>query len=108
VLLDEPFRGLDRTTRSALLAEVRARWPDATLLCATHDVAATASFDRVVIIDNGRVVEDGTPAALAADYTSHFRAMLDAEEAAQALLFGATGWRHLRISEGLVVEEHQA
>jgi ATP-binding cassette subfamily B protein len=105
VLLDEPFRGLDRTARSALLAEVRGRWPDATLLCATHDVAATASFDRVVVVEDGQVVEDGPPADLAADRTSRYRAMLDAEEAAQAMLFRATGWRHLRITDGRMVEE---
>jgi len=35
VLLDEPFRGLDRETRRRLLARIRARWVDATLLAAT-------------------------------------------------------------------------
>jgi len=105
VVLDEPFRGLDRATRSGLLTEVHARWSDATLLCATHDVAATVSFERVVVVDGGRVVEDGPPAALAADATSRYRALLDADHAAQALLFKAAGWRHVRITDGRLSEE---
>jgi ABC-type transport system involved in cytochrome bd biosynthesis fused ATPase/permease subunit len=35
-LLDEPFRGLDRSTRRRLLARARAHWQDATLLCVTR------------------------------------------------------------------------
>lgn len=66
VLLDEPFRGLDRPRRRRLLSRVRDRWRDATLVCVTHDLAETAGFDRVVVIDGGRVVEDGPPAALRA------------------------------------------
>jgi ATP-binding cassette subfamily B protein len=105
VVLDEPFRGLDRATRSDLLAKAHARWPDSTLLCATHDVAATMTFRRVVVVDGGRVVEDGPPAALAADATSRYRALLDADHAAQELLFGAAGWRHVRIADGRLSEE---
>jgi ATP-binding cassette subfamily B protein len=104
VLLDEPFRGLDRATRTRLLTEVRARWPDATLLCATHDVAATAGFDRVVVVDGGRVVEDGSPTALAVVGSSRYGALVAADRAAHALLFDAAGWRHLHIADGRVVE----
>ncbi len=66
VLLDEPFRGLDRPRRRRLLERVRRRWADATVICVTHDLAETAGFDRVVVIDGGRVVEDGPPAELKA------------------------------------------
>ena len=59
VMLDEPFRGLPRDRRSVLMARARARWRDATLLCVTHDIAETADFPRVLVVDGGRVVEDG-------------------------------------------------
>jgi ABC-type bacteriocin/lantibiotic exporter with double-glycine peptidase domain len=77
-LLDEPFRGLDRTQRGKLLVQVRRWWQDATLLCVTHDVAETRSFDRVLVIEHGRIVEDGPPAQLAA-VDSRYRELLDAE-----------------------------
>src|SRR6185295_18243035 len=37
VVLDEPFRGLDREARGRLLAGARAHWRASTLLCVTHD-----------------------------------------------------------------------
>jgi ATP-binding cassette subfamily B protein len=49
VILDEPFRGLDREHRRALLAAARRAWADATLLCITHDVGETLAFDRVLV-----------------------------------------------------------
>src|SRR5205823_46301 len=38
VLLDEPFRGLDREKRCELLARAREYWRGSTLLCITHDI----------------------------------------------------------------------
>lgn len=67
VLLDEPFRGLDREQRHRHLAHARQSWKGATLLCITHDVAETQSFDRVVVIENGCLVEDGPPGPVGRD-----------------------------------------
>src|SRR6266498_5440991 len=64
VILDEPFRGLDRTTRQRLLTNVRRYWQDTTLLCITHDVGETQSFARVVVIEAGQIVEDAPPDVL--------------------------------------------
>lgn len=80
VILDEPFRGLDRVQRSLLLQRACAWWCNATLICITHDISETEQFERVVVMAQGRIVEDGTPQALAAQPTSHYRAMLDDEE----------------------------
>ena len=104
VVLDEPFRGLDRPTRQALLAVARERWATATLLCATHDVGETSSFDRVLVVDGGRVVEDGTPADLAARADSRYAALLAAEDAVRAALWEDPTWRRLRLDDGRVRE----
>lgn len=104
VVLDEPYRGLERPVRARLLAEARRYWRDATLLCATHDVAQTPAFDRVLVIEGGRVVEDGVPADLLADPNSRYRALLDAQESARALFFGRDGWRRWRLDRGGVTE----
>ena len=61
VLLDEAFRGLPEDEGRALLASCRASWAHATLLCVTHDLAAARTFARVLVIEDGRVVEDGRP-----------------------------------------------
>ncbi len=46
VILDEPFRGLDRAQRHELLRRARLRWTHATLLCVTHDIGETLDFPR--------------------------------------------------------------
>jgi ABC-type bacteriocin/lantibiotic exporter with double-glycine peptidase domain len=110
-LLDEPFRGLDRTQRGKLLAEVRQWWQGATLLCVTHDIAETRSFDRVLVVENGRIVEDGAPAALGRT-NSRYRELLDAETDVHRRIWSGKQWRHLRAENGKVTssatEEVQA
>jgi len=104
VLLDEPFRGLDRNLRHELLERARAHWRDATLVCVTHDIAETKAFSRVIVIDGGRIAESGDPTELAAVTGSLYRALLDAEAQSDAL-WADPIWRRLTIgSDGLVSE----
>ncbi len=104
VILDEPFRGLDREKRRELLTRARIRWKDATLLCITHDVRETLSFARVLVIEGGRLVEDGDPKLLAEDPSSRYRALLDAEDALREGLWSAAAWRRLRLEGGRLRE----
>jgi ATP-binding cassette subfamily B protein len=99
VVLDEAFRGLERPRRLAMLERARARWKGATLLCVTHDVAHTLGFDRVLVMADGRIAEDGGPTALAAQAGSRYRALLEAEWRVQARLHGAQ-WRQLVVAHG--------
>lgn len=99
VLLDEPFRGLDRTQRGALLAEARVWWQGKTLLCVTHDVSQTLDFDRVLVVEDGRIVEDAAPLALAAR-ASRYRELLDAEQRVREGLWTDASWRRLRLDGG--------
>lgn len=100
VLLDEPFRGLDRATRSRLLRRVRERHAAATLLCVTHDVRDTLTFPRVLVIDGGRIVEDGVPATLAGQ-DSRYAAMIAAAERVDVEVWGE-GWQRIDVADGAV------
>ena len=104
-ILDEPFRGLDRQRRRELLARARERWRDCTLLCITHDVDETRAFDRVIVIERGRVVEDGSPAVLAKSRTSRYTQLLDAEAEVRTGMWASGMWRRLRVESGKLVEE---
>jgi ATP-binding cassette subfamily B protein len=97
VILDEPFRGLERDRRRRLLERARAYWRGSTLLCITHDVGETLSFERVVVVDGGRVVEDGRPAELASDSGSRYAALLAAEEEVRTGMWSGGEWRRLRL-----------
>ena len=101
-ILDEPFRGLDREQRRELLRKVRCLWRDVTLFCITHDLTETSAFDRVLVIEGGRIVEDGHPAALAATPVSRYRALLNAEHAVQISGWSRTPWRRLRLENGAI------
>jgi ATP-binding cassette subfamily B protein len=103
VILDEPFRGLDRDKRRLLLERARRRWHEATLLCITHDVGETLPFQRVLVLDSGRLVEDGAPALLAGAATSRYRILLDAENQVRTDLWSNSAWRHLRLESGRVI-----
>jgi ABC-type multidrug transport system fused ATPase/permease subunit len=104
VILDEPFRGLDRETRRELLGRARRFWRGATLHCLSHDVAESLDFERVLVIEGGRVTEDGPPTLLAADPDSHFRALLDAEDALRREIWASPRWRRLRMNAGYLTE----
>jgi ABC-type bacteriocin/lantibiotic exporter with double-glycine peptidase domain len=105
VILDEPFRGLTRDQRHALLARARARWAGATLLCVTHDIDETRAFPRVLVVADGRVVEDAPPAELAARAGSRYAALVEADMRVRraAWTSGAIAWRRLTMQAGRVV-----
>ncbi len=100
VILDEPFRGLDRAQRRCLLAHARWHWHAATLLCITHDVGETLAFERVLVMEDGRLIEDGAPAALAADTCSRYHALLASEASLRAMFRSSDAWRVQRLEGG--------
>lgn len=104
-ILDEPFRGLGREQRRELLTRARRFWKEATLICITHDVGETRSFPRVLVIEGGRLVEDGVPAELAALPGSRYRSMLDADRMVREGMWSDSGWRKIRLQEGITEEQ---
>ena len=69
LVLDEPTTGVDPLSRRqfwTLVSEIRASRPGMTVIVATAYMEEAAGFDRVVAIDDGRVIADGTPAELLA------------------------------------------
>jgi molybdate transport system ATP-binding protein len=75
LLLDEPLSALDARTRAGAARELAAvlRHSEAPALLVTHDFAEAAQLgDRVGIIDQGQVVQQGTPSELAAAPRSAF------------------------------------
>jgi ABC-type bacteriocin/lantibiotic exporter with double-glycine peptidase domain len=104
VILDEPFRGLAREQRAALLARARRRWSDATLLCVTHDIGETERFARVLVVADGQIVEDGAPDVLRAQPGSRYATLLAAEQRVRTSSWSAAAWRRLRLERGRLGE----
>ncbi|MBI1849401.1 MAG: ATP-binding cassette domain-containing protein [Planctomycetes bacterium] len=106
-ILDEPFRGLDVDRRRELLARCRTEWRDATLLCVTHDLDRALAFDRVVVVEDGRIVETVSPKSLAGRADSVFAAMLRADTERRVDFESEAAWRRLRLERGALVERHE-
>lgn len=104
VLLDEPLRGLDRNARRSQLSRARAHWQGSTLLCVTHDVDAALGFDRVLVIEAGRVIEDDDPAVLSRRTSSRFSALLRADDELHRTGWSDPLWRHLVMERGRLHE----
>jgi len=65
VILDEPTASLDETTERAFIARFGAWSEGRTVVVATHRMRALDLVNRIIVIDNGRVVlDDGKDAAL--------------------------------------------
>ena len=71
LILDDPFSAVDVQTEAQIIAGLRealgARAPaaqQATIVLCSHRLAAFPLADRVVVLDRGRIVEQGTHAAL--------------------------------------------
>lgn len=103
-VLDEPTRGLGKENRRRMLATTRRHFANATLVCVTHDVDETLDFDRVLVIERGRIVEQGPPRTLLSATHSRYRDLLEEEAAVGRELWGHSKWRRLRLHGGTLTE----
>lgn len=66
LVLDEPTNGLDADSAQRVLEPLRRLARTRTTLLISHDLDLAADADRVVVVDGGRVVEQGPHAQLLA------------------------------------------
>ncbi|MGE5138086.1 MAG: thiol reductant ABC exporter subunit CydC [Rudaea sp.] len=60
LVLDEPTANLDAITEGALLDEVQDLFRDRTMLLVTHRLVGLERMDRIIVLDHGRLVDEGT------------------------------------------------
>ena len=102
LLLDEPLSALDARTRLTVRAELRRHLADygGSTVLVTHDpVDAMALADRVVVVEDGSVVQAGTPAAV----SRHPRTDYVARLVGLSLLPGTAEGATVRLDAGGVV-----
>lgn len=82
LILDEPTTGLDPQTRSSVWSVVRTlqRNEKMTVFLTTHYMEEAADADNVIIIDQGRIVAEGTPHELKNRYTGDFITLYGVDE----------------------------
>jgi ABC-type multidrug transport system fused ATPase/permease subunit len=75
IIMDDPLSAVDTETERILLATLREGLHSRTVLVATQRLSTVAIADRAVVLRDGRVSEQGSPAELAAaggDFTALF------------------------------------
>ncbi|KAJ4151391.1 hypothetical protein LMH87_012093 [Akanthomyces muscarius] len=84
VVMDEATSAVDADADAAIQRALR-EMTATTLLVVAHRLATVADFDRLLVLDDGRLVESGSPAAL---YRANgaFTKMVDASADKEALL----------------------
>ncbi len=60
LLLDDVLASLDAKTGRGILEEIREWGKDLTLLFISHNLAVAQQADRILVIDQGQIVEEGT------------------------------------------------
>ncbi len=66
LILDEPMRGLDAESEVKIRQALRRLMAGKTCLLITHDLTATAAADQILVLEEGRIIERGTPEELSA------------------------------------------
>ncbi|KFX93901.1 hypothetical protein O988_06581 [Pseudogymnoascus sp. VKM F-3808] len=75
--LDEFTSNVDIDTDKAMQKIIREDFGDRTILAVAHRLDTILDFDRIVVLDKGRVVEDGSPSELLSR-DSAFKVLYDA------------------------------
>ncbi|HFP9199041.1 TPA: cysteine/glutathione ABC transporter ATP-binding protein/permease CydC [Raoultella ornithinolytica] len=73
MLLDELTEGLDATTESQILDLLAEVMREKTVLMVTHRLRGLARFNRIIVMDNGKIIEQGSHAELLAEQGRYYQ-----------------------------------
>ena len=82
LILDEPTSALDPETESYLVDALEEAAKDKLVLVIAHRLSTVARADQVVFLEEGRVVEQGSPAELLSRPDGRYRAFVELQASA--------------------------
>ncbi|CAD6587814.1 MAG: hypothetical protein CYPHOPRED_004148, partial [Cyphobasidiales sp. Tagirdzhanova-0007] len=78
ILMDEATSSVDYETDTLITATIAEEFKHSSLLVIAHRLRTVIGFDKILVLDIGRVVEFDSPAKLIADSNSRFHALCKA------------------------------
>lgn len=77
LVLDEATSNVDAETDAAMQALLRSEFKHQTIISVVHKLQSVLDFDRVILLENGRIVESGNPRELLDTLGSAFLALYE-------------------------------
>ena len=106
LVLDEATSALDPVTEAAVTAALMAQVGRRTIVAVTHRLQTVRDYDLIYVLEDGRVIQQGTHATLVADAGGRYREMWDKQH---GLVVDAEG-AHMSLEPSatdLVVRRHR-
>lgn len=82
-MIDEATSSVDHVADARIQDTIRRRFASRTLLVIAHRIRTALPYDRICVIDKGRVVEFDTPRVLW-ERNGHFRKLCDESKITRA------------------------
>ncbi|KAI8618185.1 P-loop containing nucleoside triphosphate hydrolase protein [Chytriomyces sp. MP71] len=76
ILIDEATASVDLATDDFIQKAIRTNFSSATIMTIAHRLSTIADYDKILVMDAGKVVEFGSPIDLLRDDASHFSMMV--------------------------------
>ena len=86
LVLDDALASVDNNTAAAILSSIREQ-RDRTILMVSHQLSAAAACDRVLVLDDGRLVQQGRHQELLAE-PGTYRRLWERQKAEEQLQVG--------------------
>ncbi|KAJ5178366.1 ABC transporter integral membrane type 1 [Penicillium coprophilum] len=80
LILDEPTSSLDAETDARVQKVIRQEFQNCTIIMVAHRVHTMLDFDRVVVLESGRIIEEGHPSELLANKDGAFSSLRHLEQ----------------------------
>ncbi|KAJ7717861.1 ABC protein [Mycena metata] len=77
VILDEATASVDLETDKKIQRTIQTQFKDRTLICIAHRLRTIISYDRILVLDAGKVAEFDTPLTLFSKEEGLFRSLCD-------------------------------
>lgn len=77
LILDEPSANVDSQTDELIQQTIRSKFADCTIFTIAHRLNTIIDYDRVLVIDGGRLVELDSPYNLLMKSSGYFKEMVE-------------------------------
>ncbi|KAI9599633.1 P-loop containing nucleoside triphosphate hydrolase protein [Syncephalis fuscata] len=86
IIMDEATASIDFDTDAKIQQTIRKEFADTTLICVAHRLRTIIDYDRIIVLDTGRLIEFDTPKNLINSPTSLFRNLCERSGELESLL----------------------